>query len=119
MNMMILYIYIYIYIRFVDQEVALREVILHDFKFLLFVIFPTEVLVPTRTSGDLYKRYSLNVMCVIPLHTGTVLVRPEPVDNGRDDFRGPEFRRSGVSRREYSRKRGGLLTLWKPKCSSL
>uniref|UniRef100_A0A672JKB3 DNA helicase n=1 Tax=Salarias fasciatus TaxID=181472 RepID=A0A672JKB3_SALFA len=35
------------------------------------------------------------------LNTGTVLVRPEPVDNGRDDFRGPEFRsrKSGVLRR--------------------
>ncbi|KAI3373536.1 hypothetical protein L3Q82_022139 [Scortum barcoo] len=41
---------------------------------------------------------------------GTVLVRPEPVDNGRDDFRGPEFRsrKSGVLRKEFSRRRGGV-----------
>ncbi|XP_073335195.1 transcriptional regulator ATRX-like isoform X2 [Pagrus major] len=43
------------------------------------------------------------------LPKGTVMVRPEPVDNGRDDFRGPEFRsrKSGVLRKEFSRKRGG------------
>ena len=41
------------------------------------------------------------------------MVRPEPVDNGRDDFRGPEFRsrKSGVLRKEFSRKRGGQLLL--------
>ncbi|XP_078122976.1 transcriptional regulator ATRX-like [Sander vitreus] len=40
------------------------------------------------------------------LPKGTVLVRPEAVDNGRDDFRGPEFRsrKSGV----LSRRRGGV-----------
>lgn len=44
------------------------------------------------------------------LPKGTVLVRPEPVDNGRDDFRGPEFRsrKSGVLRKEFSRRRGGV-----------
>ncbi|XP_037603550.1 transcriptional regulator ATRX-like [Sebastes umbrosus] len=43
------------------------------------------------------------------LPKGTVLVRPEPVDNGRDDFRGPEFRsrKSGVLRKDFSRRRGG------------
>ncbi|KAJ4929776.1 hypothetical protein JOQ06_018797 [Pogonophryne albipinna] len=43
------------------------------------------------------------------LPKGTVLVRPEPVDNGKDDFRGPEFRsrKPGVLRREFSRRRGG------------
>ncbi|XP_029956796.1 transcriptional regulator ATRX-like isoform X2 [Salarias fasciatus] len=43
------------------------------------------------------------------LPKGTVLVRPEPVDNGRDDFRGPEFRsrKSGVLRSEFSRRRRG------------
>uniref|UniRef100_A0A4W6FL56 DNA helicase n=1 Tax=Lates calcarifer TaxID=8187 RepID=A0A4W6FL56_LATCA len=42
------------------------------------------------------------------LPKGTVLVRPEPVDNGRDDFRGPEFRsrKSSVLRKEFSRRRG-------------
>lgn len=46
-------------------------------------------------------------------YTGTVLVRPEPVDNGRDDFRGPEFRsrKAGVLRKEFSRKRGGQSLL--------
>uniref|UniRef100_A0A3Q3BN95 DNA helicase n=1 Tax=Haplochromis burtoni TaxID=8153 RepID=A0A3Q3BN95_HAPBU len=41
---------------------------------------------------------------------GTVLVRPEAVDNGRDDFRGPEFRsrKSSVMRKEFSRRRGGV-----------
>ncbi|GAA6235942.1 transcriptional regulator ATRX-like isoform X1 [Lates japonicus] len=44
------------------------------------------------------------------LPKGTVLVRPEPVDNGRDDFRGPEFRsrKSSVLRKEFSRRRGGV-----------
>ncbi|XP_061658924.1 transcriptional regulator ATRX-like isoform X1 [Syngnathoides biaculeatus] len=43
------------------------------------------------------------------LPKGTVLVTPEPVDNGRDDFRGPEFssRKSNVLRKEFSRRRGG------------
>ncbi|XP_077360451.1 transcriptional regulator ATRX-like isoform X2 [Festucalex cinctus] len=43
------------------------------------------------------------------LPKGTVLVRPEPVDNGRDDFRGPEFRnrKSNLFRKEFSRRRGG------------
>ncbi|KAM9348914.1 transcriptional regulator ATRX-like [Symphorus nematophorus] len=44
------------------------------------------------------------------LPKGTVLVRPEPVGNGRDDFRGPEFRsrKSGVLRKEFPRRRGGV-----------
>eukprot|EP00064_Thunnus_orientalis_P003358 superscaffoldBa00000270_g3367 len=44
------------------------------------------------------------------LPKGTVLVRPEPVENGRDDFRGPEFRsrKSSVLRKEFSRRRGGV-----------
>uniref|UniRef100_A0A8C4IIG3 DNA helicase n=1 Tax=Dicentrarchus labrax TaxID=13489 RepID=A0A8C4IIG3_DICLA len=39
---------------------------------------------------------------VTRLPKGTVLVRPEPVDNGRDDFRGPEFRsrKTGVEHME-------------------
>uniref|UniRef100_A0A8C4IIF2 DNA helicase n=1 Tax=Dicentrarchus labrax TaxID=13489 RepID=A0A8C4IIF2_DICLA len=43
---------------------------------------------------------------VTRLPKGTVLVRPEPVDNGRDDFRGPEFRsrKTGVLRKEFSRR---------------
>ncbi|KAM6983495.1 transcriptional regulator ATRX-like [Tautogolabrus adspersus] len=43
------------------------------------------------------------------LPKGTVLVRPEAVENGRDDFRGPEFRsrKPGVLRKEFSRRRGG------------
>nr|XP_054586594.1 transcriptional regulator ATRX [Nothobranchius furzeri] len=46
---------------------------------------------------------------VTRLPKGTALVRPEPVDSGRDDFRGPEFRsrKSNVLQREFSRKRGG------------
>ncbi|XP_040907102.1 transcriptional regulator ATRX-like isoform X2 [Toxotes jaculatrix] len=41
------------------------------------------------------------------LPKGTVLVRPEPVDNARDDFRGPEFRsrKSSTLRKEFSRRR--------------
>ncbi|XP_072302525.1 transcriptional regulator ATRX-like [Eucyclogobius newberryi] len=40
------------------------------------------------------------------LPKGTAVVRPEPVENGRDDFRGPEFRsrKQTVQRRE---RRGG------------
>ncbi|KAM3869276.1 transcriptional regulator ATRX-like [Diretmus argenteus] len=46
---------------------------------------------------------------VTRLPKGTVLVRPEPVDNVRDDFRGPEFRcrKSGMSRKDFPRRRGG------------
>ncbi|XP_034539868.1 transcriptional regulator ATRX-like [Notolabrus celidotus] len=45
---------------------------------------------------------------VTSLPKGTVLVRPEAVENGRDDFRGPEFRsrKSGVMRKDFSRRRG-------------
>ncbi len=55
--------------------------------------------------------YSLSVVCLV--YTGTVMVRPEPVDNGRDDFRGPEFRsrKPGVLRKEFSRRRGGQSLL--------
>lgn len=37
------------------------------------------------------------------------MVRPEPAVNGRDDFRGPEFRsrKSGVLRKEFTRRRRG------------
>lgn len=47
---------------------------------------------------------------VTRLPKGTVLVRPEPVENGRDDFRGPEFRsrKSNALRKEFSRRRGGV-----------
>ncbi|XP_076606647.1 transcriptional regulator ATRX-like [Chaetodon auriga] len=56
---------------------------------------------PVNTNGHLD---------ITRLPKGTVLVRPEPVDNGRDDFRGPEFRnrKSGVLRKEFSRRRGGV-----------
>lgn len=56
-------------------------------------------------------------------HTGTILVRPEPVDNGKDDFRGPEFRsrKTNVLRKEFSRRRAGqsLLVCHKIATSSL
>ncbi|KAM9728822.1 transcriptional regulator ATRX-like [Menidia menidia] len=46
---------------------------------------------------------------VTSLPKGTVLVRPEAADNGRDDFRGPEFRtrKPNVLRKEFSKRRGG------------
>eukprot|EP00063_Salmo_salar_P077523 XP_014052358.1 PREDICTED: transcriptional regulator ATRX-like [Salmo salar] len=46
---------------------------------------------------------------VTRLPKGTALVRPEPVDNVRDDFRGTEFHcgKSGNLRRVFSRRRGG------------
>ncbi|XP_059207440.1 transcriptional regulator ATRX-like [Centropristis striata] len=58
-----------------------------------------EVVLPVNVNGHLD---------ITRLPKGTVLVRPEPVDNGRDDFRGPEFRsrKSGVMRKEFSRRRG-------------
>lgn len=46
----------------------------------------------------------------VPLmFSGTVLVQPEPADNGRDGFRGPEFcsRKPNV----LSRRRGGQSLL--------
>ncbi|KAM9788539.1 LOW QUALITY PROTEIN: transcriptional regulator ATRX-like [Neosynchiropus ocellatus] len=46
---------------------------------------------------------------VTNLPRGTAMVRPEPVDNGRDEFRGPEFRsrKSGGMRSDLPKKRGG------------
>ncbi|KAJ7995931.1 hypothetical protein DPEC_G00231820 [Dallia pectoralis] len=46
---------------------------------------------------------------VTRLPKGTVLVKPEAVENVRDDFRGPEFRsgKSSNLRRVFSRRRGG------------
>ncbi|KAM6970657.1 transcriptional regulator ATRX-like [Aplochiton taeniatus] len=37
------------------------------------------------------------------------MVRPEPVGNDKDDFRGPEFRgrKSGLLKKDFSRRRGG------------
>ncbi|XP_034461776.1 transcriptional regulator ATRX-like [Hippoglossus hippoglossus] len=54
------------------------------------------------------------------LPKGTVLVRPEPVDNGRDDFRGPEFRsrKSNVLRKEFSRRRGGVEQMGIVSCTA-
>lgn len=51
------------------------------------------------------------MVCFVSI--GTALVRPEAVDNGRDDFRGPEFRsrKPGVLRKEFSRRRGGQSLL--------
>lgn len=56
-----------------------------------------------RSSGD------RSVISLWFVFTGTVLVRPEPVDDGRDDFRGPEFRRrkNNILRKDFPRKRGG------------
>uniref|UniRef100_A0A3Q3LUN1 DNA helicase n=1 Tax=Mastacembelus armatus TaxID=205130 RepID=A0A3Q3LUN1_9TELE len=68
-------------------------------------------------SGDSNASEDLNLpvntnghLDVTRLPKGTVLVRPEPVDNGRDDFRGPEFRsrNSSTLRKEFSRRRGGV-----------
>ncbi|XP_053703728.1 transcriptional regulator ATRX-like isoform X3 [Synchiropus splendidus] len=46
---------------------------------------------------------------VTNLPKGTAVVRPEPADNGRDEFRGPEFRsrKPGGIRNELPKKRGG------------
>ncbi|XP_029924260.1 transcriptional regulator ATRX-like isoform X2 [Myripristis murdjan] len=54
------------------------------------------------------------------LPKGTVLVRPEPVDNVRDDFRGPEFRsrKSGALRKDFSRRRGGVDHLGIVSCTA-
>ncbi|XP_078142676.1 transcriptional regulator ATRX-like isoform X1 [Centroberyx gerrardi] len=54
------------------------------------------------------------------LPKGTVLVRPEPVDNVRDDFRGPEFRsrKPGVLRKDFPRRRGGVEHLEIVSCTA-
>ncbi|XP_020485879.2 transcriptional regulator ATRX [Labrus bergylta] len=59
-----------------------------------------DVELPVNTNGHLD---------ITRLPKGTVLVRPEAVENGKDDFRGPEFRsrKPGVLRKEFSRRRGG------------
>ncbi|KAM9846394.1 transcriptional regulator ATRX-like [Aulostomus maculatus] len=65
----------------------------------------------STASEDVDLRISANGhLDIIRLPKGTVLVRPEPVDNGRDDFRGPEFRsrKPNVLRKEFSRRRGGV-----------
>ncbi|XP_041864053.1 transcriptional regulator ATRX-like [Melanotaenia boesemani] len=64
----------------------------------------------SNASEDLDLPISANGhLDVTRLPKGTVLVRPEPVDNGRDDFRGPEFRsrKPNVLRKEFSKRRGG------------
>uniref|UniRef100_A0A3B4UQ36 DNA helicase n=1 Tax=Seriola dumerili TaxID=41447 RepID=A0A3B4UQ36_SERDU len=64
----------------------------------------------SNASEDLDLPFNANGhLDITRLPKGTVLVRPEPVDNGRDDFRGPEFRsrKSGVLRKDFSRRRGG------------
>ncbi|XP_070773018.1 transcriptional regulator ATRX-like [Enoplosus armatus] len=65
----------------------------------------------SNASEDLDLPVSTNGhLDITRLPKGTVLVRPEAVDNGRDDFRGPEFRsrKSGVLRKEFTRRRGGV-----------
>ncbi|XP_056141347.1 transcriptional regulator ATRX-like isoform X2 [Lampris incognitus] len=54
------------------------------------------------------------------LPKGTVLVRPEPVDNIRDDFRGPEFhsRKSGVLRKDFPKRRRGVEHLEIVSCTA-
>ncbi|CAK6953614.1 transcriptional regulator ATRX-like [Scomber scombrus] len=54
------------------------------------------------------------------LPKGTVMVRPEPVENGRDDFRGPEFRsrKSSALRKEFSRRRGGVERMGIVSCTA-
>ncbi|XP_038152964.1 transcriptional regulator ATRX-like isoform X2 [Cyprinodon tularosa] len=64
----------------------------------------------SNTSEDFGRPVSSNGhLDVTRLPKGTVLVRPEPVDNGRDEFRGPEFRsrKPGVLRKEFTKKRSG------------
>ncbi|XP_070699395.1 transcriptional regulator ATRX-like [Pempheris klunzingeri] len=65
----------------------------------------------SNASEDLDLFFNTNGhLDITRLPKGTALVRPEPVDNGRDDFRGPEFRsrKSGVLRKDFSRRRGGV-----------
>lgn len=54
---------------------------------------------------DMYNAYGELDMTRLP--KGTAVVRPEPVENGRDDFRGPEFcnRKQNVLRKD---RRGGV-----------
>ncbi|CAN9501704.1 unnamed protein product [Ophioblennius macclurei] len=65
----------------------------------------------SNASEDLDLPVSTNGgLDVTRLPKGTVLVRPEPADNGRDDFRGPEFRsrKTGVPRNEFTKRRRGV-----------
>lgn len=57
--------------------------------------------------------YLLTIVCLYFVYSGTALVRPEPVDSGRDEFRGPEFRsrKSAVLRKEFPRRRAGQSLL--------
>ncbi|XP_062261393.1 transcriptional regulator ATRX-like [Platichthys flesus] len=70
-----------------------------------------DVDLPATTNGHLD---------ITRLPKGTILVRPEPVDNGRDDFRGPEFRsrKSNVLRKEFSRRRGGVEQMGIVSCTA-
>lgn len=72
-------------------------------------------------SEDLDLQVNLNDhLDISRLPKGTVLVRPEPVENGRDDFRGPEFRtrKSNVLRKEFSKKRGGVKPMGIVSCTA-
>lgn len=53
------------------------------------------------------------IVVMVRFNAGTVLVRPEPVDNGKDEFRGPEFhsRKSRALRKDFSRRCGGQSLL--------
>ncbi|KAF7660869.1 hypothetical protein LDENG_00273290 [Lucifuga dentata] len=73
------------------------------------------------SDDDMYIPISSNGQFdVTRLPKGTVLVRPEPVDNVRDDFRGPEFRsrKSGVLRKEFTRRRRGVEHLGIVSCTA-
>nr|XP_020454385.1 transcriptional regulator ATRX-like isoform X2 [Monopterus albus] len=63
----------------------------------------------SNASDDVDLPINANHLDITRLPKGTVFVRPEPVNNGRDDFRGPEFRsrKSSVLQKELSRRRGG------------
>ncbi|XP_068600128.1 ATRX chromatin remodeler, like [Brachionichthys hirsutus] len=67
-------------------------------------------------SGDSNASEELDYPCdenghvdITRLPKGTLLLRPEAVEKGRDEFRGPEFqnRKSAGLRKEFSRRRGG------------
>ncbi|KAM8835846.1 transcriptional regulator ATRX-like isoform 2-T2 [Synchiropus picturatus] len=64
----------------------------------------------SNNSEDVVFPFSANGhFDVTNLPKGTAVVRPEPAHNGRDEFRGPEFRsrKPGGIRNELPKKRGG------------
>lgn len=84
---------------------------------LICVSSPSTLFMQSRRPGKLsmqkktwqLKVHWFNCFVFYFIFLGTELVRPEPVRNGKDEFRGPEFRgqKSVVLKKDFPRRRQG------------